>query len=165
MLHQLCCTNLRSASGAWSTGMPRRKAPAAAAAAKPPQPAAKRAKASAAAVADGDVLALPNNIQMPAVAFGTYKFKEAADVQRAARAALKAGYRHIETAFIYAGEKTERALGAMLAKQFAGGELSRGEVFITSKHWRKYHGYEPTMQCLGLSLKRLQLDYIDLWRV
>ena len=39
----------------------------------------------------------------------------------------------------------------------------RQDLFLITKHWRKYHGYEPANKCLDLSLKRLQLYYIDLW--
>lgn len=39
----------------------------------------------------------------------------------------------------------------------------RDDLFLITKHWRKYHGYEESNKCLDLSLKRLQLDYIDLW--
>ena len=39
----------------------------------------------------------------------------------------------------------------------------RKDLFLITKHWRKYHGYEAANKCLGLSLKRLQLEYIDLW--
>ena len=56
--------------------------------------------------------------------------------------ALDLGYRAIDTAFIYNNQKTERGVGACLAAKFAKGELKREDIFITTKHWRKYHGYD-----------------------
>ena len=44
-------------------------------------------------------------------------------------------------------------------------ENGRRDLFVVTKHWRKYHGYDETKECLRLSLKRLQLDYVDLWYV
>jgi diketogulonate reductase-like aldo/keto reductase len=78
--------------------------------------------------------------------------------------ALEVGYRAIDTAFIYGGEKTEALVGQAIQQAIAKGIIqSRKEVFITTKHWRKYHGYEPTLQCLNLSLRRLAVDVIDLY--
>ena len=50
-----------------------------------------------------------------------------------------------------------------IAAKLAKGELKREDIFITTKHWRKYHGYEPTLQCLKMSIRALKVDYIDLW--
>ena len=41
----------------------------------------------------------------------------------------------------------------------------RSELFLTTKMWRKYHGYEATLRNLDTSLKRLQTDYVDLWLI
>lgn len=104
-------------------------------------------------------------IIMPWIAFGTYKLGGSLDtVRRAVFDALSAGYRHIDTAFIYGQEKTEIQVGLAIRDALQQNILaSRQEVFITTKHWRTHHGYEPTLECLKLSLQRLQLDYIDLW--
>ena len=63
----------------------------------------------------------------------------------------------------YAGEKTEAEVGKALASAFANGTMAREEVFVTTKHWRKFHGYEASLACLERSLQRLQLDYVDCW--
>ena len=78
--------------------------------------------------------------------------------------ALECGYRGIDTAFIYGGESTERLVGQAIQEALAQGIVdSREQIFVTTKHWRKYHGYDATLKCLRLSLKRLDLDYVDLW--
>lgn len=104
-----------------------------------------------------------DEVIMPWLGYGTYRLGKQ-QAQGAVLQALEVGYRAIDTAFIYGGETTERLVGQAVQKAIDKGILeSRQEVFVTTKHWRKYHGYEPTLQCLKLSLKRLQLDYVDLW--
>ena len=100
---------------------------------------------------------------MPWVAYGTYKLGEK-EARRAVCDALRVGYRHIDTAFIYGGEKTERQVGLALQDAVQQKIIqSREQVFLATKHWRKYHGYQASLECLRLSLRRLQVDYIDLW--
>ena len=95
---------------------------------------------------------------MPWIGFGTYKLGEK-EAKAATLQALQHGYRAIDTAFIYAGEKTEKQVGLALAAS----KLARDDVFLTTKHWRKYHGYEPAKKCLALSLSRLGVTHVDLW--
>ena len=45
----------------------------------------------------------------------------------------------------------------------AEGVVARADVFVTTKHWRKYHGFEPALGCLQRSLERLQLEFVDCW--
>merc|ERR1712183_62332 len=75
-------------------------------------------------------------VLMPWIGFGTYKLHNA---QQAVSTALDIGYRHVETAFIYSGEKTEPEVGKALSSALESG-LGREEVFVTTKHWRAYHG-------------------------
>ncbi|CAB9505375.1 Deoxymugineic acid synthase 1 [Seminavis robusta] len=105
-----------------------------------------------------------NKVILPWIGFGTYKLgKEVA--YEAVLTALECGYRCIDTAFIYGGETTERLVGNAIQTAIHDKKIlsSRKQVFVVTKHWRKYHGYEETLQCLKLSLKRLQLDYVDLY--
>lgn len=100
---------------------------------------------------------------LPWIGFGTYRLGKD-QAMRATLQALEAGYRSIDTAFIYGGEGTERLVGQAVHKALENGILQcREQVFVTTKHWRKFHGYEPSLECLRLSLKRLQLEYVDLW--
>ena len=115
---------------------------------------------------DGVALAVPSEQQsviMPCVGFGTYKLGEKHSYT-ATLDALRAGYRAIDTAFIYGGETTERAVGRALQTALQEGTLcNRNQVFVTTKQWRKHHGYEATKQCCATSLQRLQCTYIDLY--
>ena len=99
---------------------------------------------------------------MPWLGFGTYKLG-ARHAKQAVLAALHAGYRMIDTAYIYSNERTEREVGAALSHAIAEGVVQRADVFVTTKHWRKYHGFEPALGCLQRSLERLQLDFVDCW--
>ena len=101
-------------------------------------------------------------VVLPWIGFGTYKL--ARQAKDATLKALEIGYRHIDTAFIYSRERTEALVGEAVRLSLSRGLLkSRDDVFITTKHWRSYHGYQASLQCLELSLERLKLDYVDLW--
>ena len=80
-------------------------------------------------------------------------------IKNAIKAAIKAGYRHIDTAAIY---ENEEAIGEALNDLFNSGEIIREDLFITSKLWNDSHKEEQVMPALAESLKRLQLDYLDL---
>ena len=97
---------------------------------------------------------------------GTYKIKSS-KVRQCTLDAIKCGYRCFDTAFIYGGETTEKQVGLAIQDAIYRKHLikDREELFVITKQWRKYHGYQPTLQCLEKSLRRLQLDYIDLYLI
>jgi len=103
---------------------------------------------------------LRNGVLMPWTGFGTYGLKDA-QARSAPASALDVGYRSLDTAFVYGGEKTEAQIGRVVS----GSPLGRDQLFVTTKTWRKFHGYEPTLKNLETSLKRLQMDYVDLWLI
>lgn len=109
-----------------------------------------------------DGVELSNGIILPWIGYGTYKLGKA-DARQLTLEALKQGYRCIDTAFIYGGETTETQVGLAIQDAIHQGILERKDLVIQTKHWRSYHGYEPTLQCLELSLQRLQLEWIDVW--
>jgi 2,5-diketo-D-gluconate reductase A len=76
----------------------------------------------------------------------------------AVKAALDAGYRHVDTAAVY---RNERGVGEGLR---ASG-LARDEVFITTKLWNEQQGFDSTLQAFDKSLGRLGLDYVDLYLI
>ncbi|RAQ99636.1 Aldo/keto reductase [Stemphylium lycopersici] len=92
--------------------------------------------------------------QIPALGFGTWQDKEAQEP--AVTAALKAGYRHIDTARIYG---TEPAVGAAIRKS----GIPRSEIFLTTKLWNNSHHPDDVAAALDASLKDLGTDYVDLY--
>ncbi len=100
---------------------------------------------------------MKNGIKIPAVGFGTY-LVDNDTVKKAVLDALEAGYRHIDTAFLYQNEK-----GVGEAIRESG--LKREELFITSKVWFDMLGYEKTKQSFETSMERLGLDYLDLFLI
>jgi diketogulonate reductase-like aldo/keto reductase len=104
-------------------------------------------------------------VVLPYLGFGTYRLgkDQTANAATLLRA-LESGYRVIDTAFVYGGEKTEKQVGQAIQKAIDTGIVkNRSQVFVTTKHWRKHHGYDATLLCLDLSLKRLALDHVDLY--
>jgi len=103
---------------------------------------------------------LNSGYKMPAIQFGTYKLK-GVDCFNACVSALRNGYRGFDTASIY---DNEELVGRAL-KEFS----DREEIFVQTKLWRSYHGADPKTgkpKCdaeLKKSLRKLGLDYIDLW--
>jgi aldehyde reductase len=117
--------------------------------------------AEATSLTDGAGLA--NGIILPWIGYGTYKLGKTT-ARESTLEALRQGYRCIDTAFIYGGETTEKQVGLAIQEAIQEGTLDAlSDLVIITKHWRKYHGYEPTLECLRLSLKRLQVDSVDLW--
>ena len=109
-----------------------------------------------------DGVQLAGGVILPWIGYGTYKLGKTT-ARELTLEALKQGYRCIDTAFIYGGETTETQVGLAIQDAMDQGILERQDLVLQTKHWRKYHGYEPTLQCLNLSLKRLQLNHIDVW--
>lgn len=97
---------------------------------------------------------LNDGSHIPSIGLGVWQATpdEAAD---AVAEALRAGYRHIDTASIY---ENEEGVGSGLRKA----KVSRGDVFVTTKIWNDAHGAQKTGEALAASLQRLQLDYVDL---
>ena len=99
---------------------------------------------------------LNNGVQIPAVGFGLFLIPNDGPTYEATLAALKAGYRHIDTA---AGYMNESDVG----KAVKDSGIDRKEIFITSKLWLQDYGYENAKKGIENSLKALGTDYIDLY--
>lgn len=106
-------------------------------------------------------LKFDNGDTMHAIGLGTWKAK-GNDVKKAVIDALHTGYRHIDTATNYGNEEQ---IGEALAEVFAEGEIFREDVFITSKLWNDSHGEGQVRPALEESLKKLGLDYLDLYLI
>ena len=100
---------------------------------------------------------LNDGTKIPLVGFGTYKSTEQAGVE-AVRYAIANGYRLIDTAAIY---NNEEAVG----KGIKASGIAREDLFVTTKLWRENLGYQSAKQELEKSLKKLNLDYIDLYLI
>jgi diketogulonate reductase-like aldo/keto reductase len=101
---------------------------------------------------------LHNGVAMPWLGLGTFKSRDGDEVRQAVRWALEAGYRHIDTASIYGNEA-----GVGQAVRESG--LPRQDIFITTKVWNSDQGFDQTLRAHDASLRRLGLDYADLYLV
>ncbi|MED1609634.1 aldo/keto reductase [Bacillus paranthracis] len=105
---------------------------------------------------------LNNGVEMPWFGLGVFKVEEGPELVEAVKSAIKAGYRSIDTAAIYGNEK---AVGEGIRAGIEATGISREDLFITSKVWNADQGYETTITAYEESLKKLGLDYLDLYLV
>ncbi len=105
---------------------------------------------------------LYNGVEMPWFGLGVFKVEEGPELVEAVKTAIKEGYRSIDTAAIYGNEKSVGE-GIRIGLEEAG--ISREDLFITSKVWNTDQGYETTLAAYEKSLKKLELDYLDLYLV
>ncbi|MDP2526653.1 aldo/keto reductase [Maribacter dokdonensis] len=101
---------------------------------------------------------LHNGVQMPYLGLGTYQSDNDQEVVNAVKNALEIGYRHIDTAAIY---KNEEGVG----KGIRESGIDRKEIFLVSKVWNEDQGYDETLKAFDASLKRLGVDYLDLYLI
>nr|WP_310586882.1 aldo/keto reductase [Runella slithyformis] len=93
---------------------------------------------------------------MPILGFGVFQVVDLAECERSVADAINTGYRLIDTAASY---RNEEAVGKGIKRS----GVPREELFITTKLWIQSNGYEGTMKAFEDSLKKLQLDYLDLY--
>ncbi|RKP09422.1 NADP-dependent oxidoreductase domain-containing protein [Thamnocephalis sphaerospora] len=108
---------------------------------------------------------LANGVSMPLLGLGTYRVRDEPDLERCIRAALDAGYRMFDTAAVY---RNEEAIGRVLARLLAEpafSHLTRKDLFITTKLAPRDQGYEACLAACEASLRRLGLDYVDLYLI
>ncbi|MGH6862182.1 MAG: aldo/keto reductase [Phyllobacterium sp.] len=95
-----------------------------------------------------------NGAKIPAIGFGTFRMP-GADVLRMVPAALKRGYRHVDTAQIYGNE-------AQVGEAIAGSGVARADVFLTTKVWVDKYRHDDFIRSVDESLKKLRTDHVDL---
>jgi 2,5-diketo-D-gluconate reductase A len=101
---------------------------------------------------------LNNGLEMPILGFGVYQITDQSECERSVFDALETGYRLIDTAAAY---QNEEAVGRAIKSS----GIPREEIFVTTKLWVQDTGYEKTKPAFERSLKRLDLDYLDLYLI
>jgi diketogulonate reductase-like aldo/keto reductase len=101
---------------------------------------------------------LNNGVEIPILGFGVFQITDSAECERSVVDAIQAGYNHIDTAASY---QNEEAVGRGIKRS----GVAREKLFITTKLWIQSNGYEGTLKAFERSLKRLQLDYVDLYLI
>lgn len=101
---------------------------------------------------------LNNDVEIPILGFGVFQITDPAECERSVVDAIEAGYTHIDTAASYMNEE---AVGRGIKQS----GVAREKLFITTKLWIQSQGYEGTRKAFENSLKRLQLDYLDLYLI
>ncbi len=99
---------------------------------------------------------LHNGVEMPRFGLGVYKMTDKEAAVEAMLTALNAGYTAIDTASIYDNEHE-------VGEAIRATDKKREDIFVTSKVWNTDQGYDNTLRAFEASLKRLRLDYLDLY--
>jgi len=105
-----------------------------------------------------DCIILSNGVKMNCIGYGTWQTPDGEVAKNSVCEAIKAGYRHIDTAAAYGNEES-------VGKAIADSGVAREELFITTKHWISDRGYDKTIAACEESLRKLGLDYLDLYLI
>jgi diketogulonate reductase-like aldo/keto reductase len=101
---------------------------------------------------------LNNGVEIPIIGLGTWQMQEAGEIENAVKWALKVGYRLIDTAKIYGNE-------AGVGKAIRESGIPREQIFVTTKLWNEDQERKSALQAIDDSLKRLELDCVDLYLI
>ena len=105
-----------------------------------------------------DTYTLSNGVSIPCVGFGTWQSKDGPEARDSVAEALRAGYRHIDTAQGYGNEES-------VGQAVKESGLKREDIFITSKLTNSVRGYNETLSAFHESLRKLGTDYMDLFLI
>jgi diketogulonate reductase-like aldo/keto reductase len=105
-----------------------------------------------------DTYQLSNGVHIPCIGFGTWQTPDGDVAVASVRAAIAAGYRHIDTAQGYGNE-------ASVGRAVKESGVRRDELFITSKLTNTEHGYERTLAAFEETMSKLDMDYLDLFLI
>ncbi|MGB9304569.1 MAG: aldo/keto reductase [Mycobacterium sp.] len=103
------------------------------------------------------LMTLNDGYSIPAVGLGVFQVPPA-NTEQAVSAALRAGYRHIDTAAAY---RNERETGRAIANS----DVPRDQLYVVTKLWNADQGYDSTLAAFDASMDRLGLDYLDLYLI
>jgi 2,5-diketo-D-gluconate reductase A len=101
---------------------------------------------------------LNNGIQMPVLGFGVFQMRDLAECERSVQDAIETGYRLIDTAASYMNEEA-------VGRGIKNSGVPRKDLFITTKLWVQDASHDGARRAVHNSLKRLQLDYLDLYLI
>lgn len=105
-----------------------------------------------------DTFELKNQIQIPCIGYGTWQTPDGQTASDSVKAAIEAGYRHIDTAAAY---HNESSIGDGILRS----GIPREQLFITSKVWNTERGYTKTMKAFQKSCQNLKTTYLDLYLI
>ena len=103
-------------------------------------------------------ITLADGNSMPLFGLGVWAASPGKETYDATLYALKTGYRHIDTAEMYGNEKD-------VGNAITDSGIGRGEIFVTTKLWNSGFGYDHAIESFDLSLKKMNLEYIDLYLI
>lgn len=109
-----------------------------------------------------DTTPLHNGVEMPWFGLGVFKVEEGPELVNAVKVAIKHGYRSIDTAAIYGNEE---GVGQGIREGLEEAGIAREDLFVTSKVWNSDLGYDSTIAAYETSLKKLGLEYLDLYLI
>ena len=105
-----------------------------------------------------ETFTLHDGVEIPKVGLGVFLAKDGKEAYNAVRWALDLGYRHIDTAAIYENEES-------VGRAVKDSGIDREDIFITTKLWNTHHRYGDALKAFEESLKRLDMDYVDLYLI
>ena len=105
-----------------------------------------------------ETVKLNNGVEMPILGFGVFQVPDPKECEKSVLDAIESGYRLIDTAASYGNEQ---AVGAAIKNS----NVPREDLFVTTKLWIQSNGFEDTRNAFEVSLKKLQLDYLDLYLI
>lgn len=105
-----------------------------------------------------DPYVLSNNVKIPCLGFGTWQTPDGEIAISSVEEAIRVGYRHIDTAAVYGNEES---VGIAIKNS----NIPREDIFVTTKVWNTDQGYDSTLKAFDESLRKLCLDYLDLYLI
>lgn len=109
-----------------------------------------------------DTVTLHNGVKMPGFGLGVFKVEEGQELVAAVKAAIRHGYRSIDTAAVY---QNEAGVGTAIREALEESLVKREELFVTSKLWNADQGYDSALAAFDATMDKLGLDYLDLYLI